>query len=377
MQFFGILTSPRSIIFIVFLISFIIWLIVRKREVEYSERYNSVDAVVPAYNEEVTISKTVEDLINNKYIARVIVVDDGSTDRTLEILRKLRHIYKDKLKLISQSNTGKAMAINNGFKHVKTDMVFLTDADIRIPNDKGLGYLIKAIENGADAVAGIPGSDLSNIRFFGKVRASVKIFFATFRKCGGEILGGSPFCISGSAGMYRTQVLKSVKFPSRTCVEDMDLTWELISKGYKIVQSSRAIVFSQEAATFLDDIKRWRRWISGYAACMRIHKKLLLKRFGLTTIIPYFLIGLFGVVLFLIPFTVGYVNFLEGMAIWLVILMFASAYSAYWEGKKWWLMLYAPFSIFTIVIVFFCWILWGLPTLVTGSQERWRKVKRY
>ncbi|HBM79888.1 MAG: glycosyltransferase family 2 protein [Clostridiales bacterium] len=373
----GMLTSPRSIIFITFLISFVIWLIVRKGEIEYSDKYNSIDAIVPAYNEEITISKTVGDLANNKYIDKVIVVDDGSTDRTGEILKQLKPLYNEKLIIISQSNTGKAGAINKGLNFITSDMVFLTDADIRIPDDRGLGYLIKTLENGADAVAGIPGSDLNNIRFFGKIRASVKIFFATFRKCGGEIIGGYPFCVSGSVGMYKTHVLKSVMFPDRTCVEDMDLTWELISRGYKIAQSSRAIVFSQEAATFADDIRRWRRWISGYAACMRIHKKLLLKRFGLTTILPNFLIGIFGIILFIMPFTWGYLNALKGTALWLVILMFASAYSAYKEGKKWWLMLYSPFSIFTILLVFFCWMFWGLPTLVTGNQERWRKVKRY
>lgn len=121
------------------------------------------------------------------------------------------------------------------------------------------------------SAAGIPGSDMDNIRFFGKVRASVKIFFATFRKCGSEILSGHPFCVSGSVGMCKADVLKSVGFSGRTSVEDMDLTWELISRGYKIAQSSRAIVYSQEAATLGDEIKRWRRWISGYAACMRIH----------------------------------------------------------------------------------------------------------
>jgi cellulose synthase/poly-beta-1,6-N-acetylglucosamine synthase-like glycosyltransferase len=374
----GMLTSPRSLIFVIFLISFIIWLIVKKSEKEYSERYHSVDAVIPAYNEEITIAKTIIDLAANKYINRIIAVDDGSTDRTGEVLSGLKSLYKDKLTtIISQSNTGKAGAINNGLNFVNSEMVFLTDADIRIPDDNGLGYLIKAIENGADAAAGIPGSDLNNICFFGKIRASVKIFFATFRKCGAEIISGHPFCVSGSVGMYKTRVLKSVGFSGRTSVEDMDLTWELISRGYKIAQSSRAIVFSQEAATFGDEIKRWRRWISGYAACMRIHKKLLLKRFGLTTILPGFIIGVFGVILFSMPFTWGLSNALTGAAFWLVVLIFASGYSAYKQGRKWWLMVYSPLSVFLVFLVFVCWMLWGLPTLVTGSQQNWMKVKRY
>lgn len=373
----GVFSSPRALIFIIFMISFAIWLIIKKGEKEYSDRHLSVDAVVPAYNEEVTISKTVGDLINNKYINKVIVINDGSTDRTGEVLEELKSIYNEKLIMISQPNTGKARAINNALQFVNTDMVFLTDADIRIPNDNGLGYLIKALENGADAVAGIPGSDLSNIRFFGKIRASVKIFFATFRKCGCELISGGTFCISGSVGMYKTAVLKGVMFPDRTCVEDMDLTWELISRGYKVSQSCKAIVYSQEAATLSDDIKRWRRWLSGYAACMRIHRKLLLTRFGLANILPNFLIGTYGIILFFMPLTLGLQNLLSGTLIWLGILVAASAYSAYRQGKKWWLILYSPFSILTVLLVFFCWIIWGLPTLITGNQAGWMKVKRY
>lgn len=371
------LTSPRSCIFLIYLVGFIIWLIVKKGEKEYSENFHSVDAIVPAYNEEVTIAKTVSDLVANKFINKVIVINDGSTDRTSEVLVDLNTIYGEKLVVVSQSNTGKAIAINQALNYVVTENVFLTDADIRIPNDNGLGYLLKMLEMGADAVAGIPGSDLDNISFFGKARASVKIFFATFRKCAGEIIGGHSFCISGSVGMYKLEVLKSVQFPSRTSVEDMDLTWELVARGYKVAQSSRAIVFSQEAATLSDDLKRWKRWISGYAACMRIHKKLLWSRFGLTVILTNFLIGIFCILLFSIPFIQGARSGIEGALIWMVVLLLASCYSAYKQGKQWWLMLYCPFAIFTVFIVFFSWMRWGLPTLVTGTQQEWVKVKRY
>lgn len=237
--------------------------------------------------------------------------------------------------------------------------------------------MLKAIEKGADAAAGIPGSDLDRISFLGKIRASIRIFFATFRKCGGEIIGGYPFCISGSVGMYRTEVLRTVRITGRTCVEDLDLTWELISRGYKITQSTRAIVFSQEAATLADDLKRWRRWISGYAVCMRLHKNLLRSRFGLTIILTNCIIGLFGIFWLIIPFILDMRAALYGALLWFIILLFASGYSAHKQGNKWWLMLYAPFSILILVYVFICWILWGLPSLATGEQYGWERAARY
>lgn len=377
MRLYGMLASPRAIIFVVFLASFVFWYVLKKGENEYSEKYHSVDCIVPAYNEELTIARTLNDLLVNRYVDKVVAIDDGSTDSTLEILRGFKSLHSGKMIVVSQSNTGKAGAINNALGYTNSDAIFLTDADIRIPNDNGLGYLLKALENGADAVTGIPGSDLTDISFGGKIRASVKIFFATFRKCAGEILGGSPFCISGSVGMYKSHVLKDVLFSAKTCVEDLDLTWELVGRGFKVAQSARAIVFSQEAASFADDMKRWRRWISGYAACMRIHKRLLMTRFGLTTIIPNFLIGLYGVIFLAVPFVINYTSAVKGIILWLLLLVLASGYSAYKQGKAWWLILYSPFSILVILQVFLCWLLWGLPTLVTGDQVRWAKVRRY
>lgn len=374
----GMLTSPRFVIFLIFFVAAILWVIVKRGERQCSDRYHSVDAMVPAYNEEITIGRTVSDLLYNKFIRKVIIVDDGSDDQTAEVIRRLQaNHYGNRIILVSQSNTGKAGAINNGLQYVETDMVFLTDADIRIPDNDGLGYLITALEQGAHAVAGIPGSDLKSINFLGKVRASIKIFFATFRKCGGEIIGGHPFCVSGSVGMYQTEVLKSVTFPERTCVEDLDLTWELISRGYKIAQSSKAIVFSQEAASLSDDIKRWRRWICGYAVCMRIHKNLLVSRFGLTVILPNFLIGVFGGVFLVLPFIIDYRSALAGMISWLTILVLASGYSARRQEYNWWLILYSPFSILIILTVFFCWMRWGIPSLVLGTEAQWKKVRRY
>jgi NADH:ubiquinone oxidoreductase subunit 3 (subunit A) len=65
------------------------------------------------------------------------------------------------------------------------------------------------------------------------------------------------------------------------------------------------------------------------------------------------------------------------MAVWLIILLFGSGYAANKQGKKWWLILYSPFSVLIIFIVFFCWVIWGIPSLVTGKEKNWSKVRRY
>ena len=80
--------------------------------------YESIDAIVPAFNEEICITKTIEDLLWNAYINRVIAVNDGSSDGTAAVLDRLAAKYKY-LIVVHQANTGKGGAIMTGLKHVQ------------------------------------------------------------------------------------------------------------------------------------------------------------------------------------------------------------------------------------------------------------------
>ena len=101
-----------------------------------------------------------------------------------------------------------------------------------------------------------------------------------------QILGGAPFLISGACGLFRTEVLREVGLSDRTKVEDLDLTWTLVERGYKVRQGNFCIVYPQECHTLREEWRRWRRWIMGYAVCMRLHWRLLLTRFGLFSMLP-------------------------------------------------------------------------------------------
>lgn len=72
--------------------------------------------------------------------------------------------------------------------------------------------------------------------------------------------------------MFRTDVLRKFGFSDRTKVEDLDLTRTLVANGYRIRQANRCIVYPQECNSPREEWRRWRRWIVGYAVCMRLHK---------------------------------------------------------------------------------------------------------
>lgn len=272
----------------------------------------------------------------------------------------------------------------NGLRFVHTANVFITDADTYVPaQSHGLGYLLAEIEAGADAVGGVPSSDLRGLGMLGYIRATVKLPMIILKRTFQQILGGAPFIISGACGMFRTDVLRKVGLSDRTKVEDLDLTWELVSRGYKVRQVNRCVVYPQECKTIREDWRRWRRWIMGYAVCMRLHRKLLLTRFGLFSILPMFLLVAVGVALHAISWSAAAVhgNPLAVFALlfpplWVAAVCVIGAISALHHGKVRLLFL-APLAVFYVLLSYSIWVIHGLKALFTGREFGRDKPTRY
>ena len=101
-----------------------------------------VSVIVPAYNEEKTISRTISSLLGLNYPRgklEVIVVDDGSTDNTVSIVKKFRNV---KLIFNKHRGVGKASAVNAGLKIAKGEFLGVLDAD----SEAGRNSLINALE---------------------------------------------------------------------------------------------------------------------------------------------------------------------------------------------------------------------------------------
>ncbi len=106
--------------------------------------------IVPVYNEEKTVKKVLTELKKLKINKEIIVVNDGSTDKTGEILKKIKgiRVYTHK------KNMGKGAAVTTGIKKSKGELVIIQDADLEY-NPKEIPKLIEAlIYFGADAVYG-------------------------------------------------------------------------------------------------------------------------------------------------------------------------------------------------------------------------------
>lgn len=374
----------KTYLFIVMTIFTIAWALNRGRA-KPSINLGLIDAIVPAYNEEICITTTVNQLMRNPYFNKVIVVNDGSTDGTAAVLKDLARTF-DRLVVIHQTNTGKGGALMNGVRHSGADYVLLTDADtVILPERQDIGHLLALIEDGADAVGGIPASDLNGAGFLPHLRATVKLPMIALQRTFQQITGGAPFLISGACGLFRREVLLDVPFSDRTQVEDLDLTWSLMTSGYKVRQSNRCIVYSQECNSLKAEWLRWKRWIIGYAVCMRLHKKLLLTRYGLFSIFPMFLVVVIGIAVYTYFGTIVAASDTPVIQtlmfvfplLWVVIVTCISAVSAY-HYRRVSLLALAPLAVFYVLFAYAIWFIHGYPALFTGRESATRdKPVRY
>jgi cellulose synthase/poly-beta-1,6-N-acetylglucosamine synthase-like glycosyltransferase len=371
-----------SLVMLIVCVVSLCW-ILNQRRYPPSKRYGMIDAIVPAYNEEMCIIDTVRCLIANPYINKVIVVNDGSTDKTATLLDLLAVGYQ-RLKVVHQKNTGKGGALMNGLSHSDAPYVYLSDADTLVPsNDDGLGYMIAEIERGADAVGGVALSNLDGAGLLPHIRASTKLACVLILRTFQQLVGGHPFLISGACGLFKRQVLMDVPFSDRTKVEDLDMSWSLIAKGYKIRQASRAFVYSQEANSLKGEWLRWRRWIVGYAVCMRLHSNLLLTRFGLGTMIPVFLTSFLASGL--VAYTISTVSLSAvvhahhlSLYTWIWLgMMFAIGLASAIHHRKASLLLLLPASVVYVLMSSSVWLIHGLRGLFTGHEPQRDKPQRY
>jgi len=262
----------------------------------------SVSVVIPAWNEEKTIKDTIDAIFRIDYnIKELIVINDGSTDKTKEIVENLMKKYQ-KLKMVSQENAGKGGAINTGIKIAKGELVVVVDADSYPAPDsfsKMVGYFDDE-KVGAATCVFIPRN---NNTFLEKLQDIEYHVIAFTRKLLGYV--DAIWVTPGPLAMYRKTALEKIGgFDKNNLTEDIEIAWNLTGAGYK-----REMCLDTYATTTVpNNLKIWyrqrRRWNIGGLQCIVKYKKYFFKKGMLGVfILPLFttqlFLGLLGLSIFL------------------------------------------------------------------------------
>ena len=178
--------------------------------------------IIPAYNEEKGLPLVIEEYSDK--VDEIIVVDDGSTDRTFELAKKYDvKLYKH------ETNKDKVAALRTGVEHATGDIIIFTDADYTYPA-KYIPNFVKEIAGGADLVLGARLENIKNMPFLNKIGNHIFSFLATYISC---------MNITDSQTGYRAfkrDMFDKLNVNAKGLEFETKMTVRAAKHGYKIVE---------------------------------------------------------------------------------------------------------------------------------------------
>jgi cellulose synthase/poly-beta-1,6-N-acetylglucosamine synthase-like glycosyltransferase/peptidoglycan/xylan/chitin deacetylase (PgdA/CDA1 family)/spore germination protein YaaH len=277
----GIVLGLGRLIFIGAL-AFAQWVRAKRRQrIHAGEAYAPfVSVIVPAYNEELVIKNTISSLLASDYESyEIIVVDDGSEDKTSDIVRE-NFSNNHRVKLFSAATGGKATALNLGLKYAKGEIVVALDADTLFARQTIGALAHRFYDPKMGAVAG--NAKVGN-------RINIVTRWQALEYITSQNMDRRAFaslnCITvvpGAVGAWRRELIeKAGGFQADTLAEDQDLTLTIRRMGYRIGYEENAVAWT-EAPDRLRMLARQRfRWAFGTLQCMRKHLDALFRpRYG-------------------------------------------------------------------------------------------------
>jgi peptidoglycan-N-acetylglucosamine deacetylase len=222
----------------------------------------AVSIIVPAYNEHVTVVRTIENLLLQQYPNfNIIFVDDGSKDDTYFIVRE-KFYGNPKVEIHTKENGGKATALNFGISVSKNDFVVCIDADtILLPN--AIQEMMRFFVNEkVGAVAGnVKVGNQKNL--LTKWQAIEYITAQNIDRRAFDYVNGMAI-VPGAIGAFRKEaILKAGSFTSDTLAEDCDITMRINKCGYTIRNCNTAIAMTEAPETIQPLLKQRIRWSYG------------------------------------------------------------------------------------------------------------------
>jgi biofilm PGA synthesis N-glycosyltransferase PgaC len=235
-----------------------------------------VTVMIPAYCEGSHLAATLDAALLLDYPAyEILVVDDASDDGTPAVLRP--YLETGRVRLVrKRRNEGKAMALNDGLRCARGDILFIMDADAR-PAPDILRHLVPHFE--APRVGAVTGNPRVRNRrtLLARLQAIEFTSIVSLQKRAQRVWGRI-LTVSGVVGAFHRDALLDVGlFSPDMATEDIDISWKLQLRAWDIRYEPRALVWMQVPERWSDLWKQRRRWSLGLAQVLRRHGREVLR----------------------------------------------------------------------------------------------------
>lgn len=240
----------------------------------------SVTVVIPAYNEEIVILRSIETALACEYPGlKVIVVDDGSTDRTLDLALKNYGDYPN-VKVLSQRNQGKWKALNAAYDVLDTEIAVCVDADTEIAPD-AIYHLVQPFAD--RKVAAVAGTVLvgNKQNLITRLQALEYFTSQSIGRRALECINGI-IVVPGALGAWRVEAVRDLGlYSNETLTEDTDLTIWMQRAGYTIAYAESALAHTEVPSSLKAFMRQRLRWSLGNLQALWKHSSAIGEKPGL------------------------------------------------------------------------------------------------
>ena len=234
-----------------------------------------VTILVAAYNEETGIFNTLRYIKKQDYRGKIniIVINNNSNDNTVSEVYRAKKEFNMNVICIDEPNPGKFNALNTGLCSANTKYVITLDADTLL-HEKSIRYLVSRISSAPSQISAVAGSVLvrnSRNNLLAKIQEwDYFLSIVSIKRMQGMFQG--TLVAQGAFSIYNTKITKDIGGWSDAIGEDIVLTWNMLSRNYKVYFEPLAIAFTDVPVKLVHFIHQRSRWARGMIEGLRFIK---------------------------------------------------------------------------------------------------------
>jgi cellulose synthase/poly-beta-1,6-N-acetylglucosamine synthase-like glycosyltransferase len=238
----------------------------KKQERNPNEKQLKVSIIIPAVNEEKTIVNTIKSALSIDYpknLFEVIVVDDGSNDKTYALAKKFASSINPKVKVLTKSHGGKGSALNLGIKHASGEIIITMDADTFVSPDsvrKMMSYFYSK-----DVMSVTPSMGVHRPETIWQRVQHIEYYLGVFLRKSFSTLNAI-HVTPGAFSAYRKEFFEKYGgYDEHNITEDLEIALRIQSKGFIIENAAEAAIYTRSPRSFKTLLVQRRRWYAGLA----------------------------------------------------------------------------------------------------------------
>jgi len=264
----------------------------KKKKLLYTDdELPSVSVIIPAYNEEESIAKTIKSISKSDYPNfEIIVVDDGSTDNTLKIAKSFEC---GKIRVFHKENGGKGTALNLGIKKARGKIIFTMDADT-IVDSQSMKKMVRFFKD-SQVMSVTPAMVLCKPKtIFQRIQYTEYLLGLFLRKAFASLQ--SIYITPGAFSAYRKSFFEKFGgYAVGNITEDLEMGLRIQYNGYRIENCPEAPAYTNSPKTFKAVMIQRRRWYFGLLKNLWDYRRIIGTKYGDlgTFVIPIALISIF------------------------------------------------------------------------------------